>query len=152
TFAIAVLLIIASSAAWADGPPPRGFANWQAGKNYGDFELTFDSQADALAKGGIDLRGAGIPLVDHENQGGPWRRVRIILCGARAWVWVNGNEVADNAKLRSASDVNAPPAPKGPIQLRQSGGQIHWRNIFVREIRGDEADSLLRGKDPVDFK
>jgi hypothetical protein len=33
---------------------------------------------------------------------------------------------------------------KGPIQLQTHGGEIRWRNLFVREISPTEATALLR--------
>ena len=33
---------------------------------------------------------------------------------------------------------------KGPIQLQTHGGEIRWRNIFVREIPPAEANAILR--------
>ena len=35
----------------------------------------------------------------------------------------------------------------GPIQLQTHGGEIRWRNIFVREIGADEAEKLLKQAD-----
>jgi hypothetical protein len=40
----------------------------------------------------------------------------------------------------------------GPIQLQTHGGEISWRNVFVREIASAEANTWLRGKkDPAGF-
>ena len=36
---------------------------------------------------------------------------------------------------------------KGPIQLQTHGGEIRWRNLFIREIGGDEARTRLRQQD-----
>ena len=33
---------------------------------------------------------------------------------------------------------------KGPIQLQTHGGEIRWRNIFIREIPAAEANAILR--------
>jgi hypothetical protein len=33
--------------------------------------------------------------------------------------------------------------PKGPIQLQTHGGEIRWRNLFIREIGSDEANKIL---------
>ena len=41
-------------------------------------------------------------------------------------------------------DRSRPIFPKGPIQLQTHGGEISWRNIFVREIGSDEANKILR--------
>ena len=32
---------------------------------------------------------------------------------------------------------------KGPIQLQTHGGEIRWRNVFLREIPADEAKTIL---------
>jgi hypothetical protein len=41
--------------------------------------------------------------------------------------------------------------PKGPLQLQTHGGEIRWRNLFIREIGSDEANKLLRKSDPPGF-
>ena len=33
---------------------------------------------------------------------------------------------------------------KAPIQLQTHGGEIRWRNMFIREIPADEANAILR--------
>jgi hypothetical protein len=43
-------------------------------------------------------------------------------------------------------DANARPDPifaRGPIQLQTHGSEIRWRNIFIREIGTEEANSML---------
>ena len=42
-------------------------------------------------------------------------------------------------------DRKLPVPERGPIQLQTHGGEIRWRNVFIREIGGDEAAKLLRG-------
>jgi len=49
-------------------------------------------------------------------------------------------------------DRKLPVPPKGPLQLQTHGGEIRWRNLFIREIGSDEADKLLRGSDPAGFE
>jgi hypothetical protein len=42
---------------------------------------------------------------------------------------------------------------RGPIQLQTHGGEIQWRNIFIREISSEEANkSLRRGESKLGFK
>jgi hypothetical protein len=44
------------------------------------------------------------------------------------------------------------PVPKtGPIQLQTHGGEIRWRNVFLREISSDEANRLLADKGGAGF-
>jgi len=36
--------------------------------------------------------------------------------------------------------------------LQTHGGEIRWRNLFIREIGSDEADQRLRGTDPAGYQ
>jgi hypothetical protein len=45
-----------------------------------------------------------------------------------------------------------PVPPRGPIQLQTHGGEIRWRNVFIREIGDDEAHQLLRDTDNTGVK
>jgi Domain of Unknown Function (DUF1080) len=44
-------------------------------------------------------------------------------------------------------DRTLPPPVRGPIQLQTHGGEIRWRNIFLREIPGSEANQMLAQMD-----
>jgi hypothetical protein len=45
------------------------------------------------------------------------------------------------------------PLPKtGPIQLQTHGGEIRWRNVFIREIGPTEANEILAKKGADGFK
>lgn len=105
------------------------------------------------------------PRVLADKPFGQWNRFRIIQCGSRTWVWLNGRLVVENAILENyfgrpkpkapppaVTDPIVPVPPEGPIQLQTHGGEIRWRNIFLREIPAAEANKLLRGKDPAGFK
>jgi len=91
------------------------------------------------------------PLVHADKPFGEWNTLRIIQCGSRTWVWLNGQAVVDGAIMENYFDRRLPLPPRGPIQLQTHGGEIRWRNIFVREIEADEANRLLRGTDPDGF-
>jgi hypothetical protein len=41
---------------------------------------------------------------------------------------------------------------KAPILLQTHGGEIRWRNIYIREIPSDEANELLRKKNTEGFE
>jgi len=92
------------------------------------------------------------PLVRADKPFGQWNHFRIVMVGSRVWVWLNEKQVVDGAILENYYDRKLPVPPKGPLQLQTHGGEIRWRNLFIREIGSDEADKLLRGKDPVGFK
>ena len=49
-------------------------------------------------------------------------------------VWLNDKLVVDNAIMENYFDRKTPIPPTGPIQLQTHGGEIRWRNLFIREI------------------
>jgi len=74
------------------------------------------------------------------------------MVGARVSVWLNDKLVVDHALLENYYDRKTPIPPKGPIELQTHGGEIRWRNIFLREIGSDEADHILASKGNDGFK
>lgn len=122
----------------------------------------WDSTEQAKFKLGADKGSGGLwnnspgkpgkdPLVLADKPFGEWNAVRVIQCGARTWVWLNGKQVVDNAVMENYFARTLPLPPAGPIQLQTHGGEIRWRNVAIREIPSDEANKLLRGTDPVGF-
>lgn len=87
------------------------------------------------------------PLVKADKPFGEWNRFHIIQVGSRTWVWLNDQLVVDGAIMENFWDRTRPLFSSGPIQLQTHGGEIRWRNIFVREIPPDEANQRLRGDD-----
>jgi hypothetical protein len=91
------------------------------------------------------------PLVKADKAFGEWNHFRIIMVGSRVWVWLNNKLTVDGANMENYYDRKQPVPAKGPIQLQTHGGEIRWRNVFLREIGSEEANKLLRGKDPAGF-
>lgn len=77
---------------------------------------------------------------------GQWNSFRIRQIGARTWVWLNKRAVVEGAVMENYWDRTQPLPAKGPIMLQTHGGEIRWRNIFVREIGADEAKSYLAAR------
>ena len=86
------------------------------------------------------------PLVLADKPFGQWNKFRIRQLGARTTVWLNDKKVVDNAIQENFFDRKRPLFPKGPIQLQTHGGEISWRNVFVREFSSDEANQILRAE------
>ncbi|MFA6564640.1 MAG: DUF1080 domain-containing protein [Verrucomicrobiia bacterium] len=84
------------------------------------------------------------PLVLADKPFGEWNAFRIRQVGARTWVWLNDKLVVDGAVMENFWDRTKPLPAKGPIMLQTHGGEIRWRNLFVRDIPADEASRLLR--------
>jgi|TARA_B110000467_G_scaffold163321_1_gene189000 hypothetical protein len=84
------------------------------------------------------------PLVYADKPFGEWNTVRVRHVGDRMWVWLNGQLVVDNALFHPFFDKSKPMPKTGPIHLQTHGGEIRWRNVFVREIGAEEANGYLR--------
>ncbi|HRX81967.1 MAG: DUF1080 domain-containing protein [Planctomycetaceae bacterium] len=122
--------------------------------------------------GGLWNNSAGSPGKDPsvlaDKPFGEWNRFRILQVGERTTVYLNDKLVVDHARMENfwskrAPDDFAKEAPgslntanplfrDGPIQLQTHGGEIRWRNIFVREIPTDEANELLATKHADGFE
>lgn len=92
------------------------------------------------------------PLVLADKPFGEWNAVRVLMVGSRVSVWLNGKLVVDHALLENYFDRALPVPPRGPIQLQTHGGEIRWRNLFLREIGSDEADRILSSSGNEGFK
>jgi len=92
------------------------------------------------------------PLVKADKPFGEWNHFRIVMAGARVWVWLNGQPTVVGATMENYFNRALPVPPRGPIQLQTHGGEIRWRNVFIRELGEAEAIQLLRGKDTGGFK
>jgi hypothetical protein len=106
-----------------------------------------------LGSGGLFNNAPGSPgrdpLVVADRPFGEWNQVRVVMVGSRVSVWLNGQATVEHALLENYHDQKLPaaerrPVPaRGPIQLQTHGGEIRWRNIFLREIAAEEANAIL---------
>ena len=71
---------------------------------------------------------------------GQWNQFRIRQIGARTWVWLNNRLVVPGSVMENYWDRTSPLPATGPIMLQTHGGEIRWRNIFVRKIGKQEAE------------
>jgi hypothetical protein len=106
--------------------------------------------------GGLWNNSAGAPgkdpLVLADKPFGEWNSFRIIMVGSRVSVWLNDKLVVDHAILENYYDRKTPVPARGPIQLQTHGGEIRWRNIFIREIGAEEASKILSEKGSKGFQ
>lgn len=83
------------------------------------------------------------PLVLADKPFGEWNAFRVFMVGERVTVYFNGKLVVDHARLENYFDRDGNLPKEGPIQLQTHGGEIRWRNVFVREIEPSEANAIL---------
>jgi hypothetical protein len=88
------------------------------------------------------------PLVLADKPFGEWNHFRIVMVSDRVSVWLNDQLVVDHAVMENYYDRKQPVPARGPISLQTHGGEIRWRNIFIREIGPEEAKRILNRKAP----
>jgi len=86
------------------------------------------------------------PLVLADKPFGEWNSLRIMMVGSRVSVWLNDKLVVDHAVMENYYDRKVSVPARGPIQLQTHGGEIRWRNIYLREIDAAEANQILARK------
>ena len=114
------------------------------------FAIGADKGSGGLWNNSADNPGKN-PLVLADKPFGEWNRFFIRQIGARTTVYLNGKLVVDNAVMENYWDSKRPLVPTGPIQLQTHGGEIRWRNLFVREIPPQEANLLLQHRNEEGF-
>ena len=75
-----------------------------------------------------------LPLVHADNAFGEWNSFVITMIGDKVTVVYNDKLVVDQAPLVNYFAKDQPLPATGPIQLQTHGGEIRWRNVFLREI------------------
>jgi hypothetical protein len=83
------------------------------------------------------------PLKKMDRPFGEWNAFQITMIGERVTVKLNGETVVDRAVLENFNDRKQPIFPRGPIKLQTHGGEIRWRNVFIREIGAEEVANVL---------
>ena len=91
------------------------------------------------------------PLTHADKPFGQWNTLRVVQAGERTWVWLNGTLTVDGARMENFWDRTAPLPRTGPIQLQTHGGEIRWRNVFLRELPAAEVTTLLASRAEAGF-
>ena len=120
---------------------------WDSTKAGGKWNIGADKGSGGLWNNSAGALGKN-PLVLADRPFGEWNHFRIVMVGARVSVWLNDQHVVDHATMENYFDRSLPVPARGPIQLQTHGGEIRWRNVFVRPIGADEANTILRNDGP----
>ena len=76
------------------------------------------------------------PLVHADKPFGEWNHFRIIMKGDRVTIYLNQQLVVKDAVLVNYwhKKTKKPILSEGPIQLQTHGGEIRWRNLYLKEL------------------
>jgi hypothetical protein len=146
------LLVEYKTVAGADsGIYLRGTPQVQIWDSNQKFDANRPTRRPHLGSGGLFNNSPGAdgrdPLVLADRPFGDWNQLRIRQIGDRTWVWLNDKPVVVDAVMENYWDRSKPLPVSGPIMLQTHGGEIRWRNIFVREIAKEEAEKIVRDAD-----
>ena len=126
---------------------------WDFTKEGGKWNIGADKGSGGLWNNSKGAPGRD-PLVLANKPFGEWNRFRIIMVGERVTIFLNDKLVVDHARLENYFKRTDPVYRTGPIQLQTHGGEIRWRNVFLKELSGEEANNILRNggvdKKPAD--
>ena len=89
------------------------------------------------------------PIARVDRPFGQWNTFRIKQIGARTWVTLNDRLVVEGAAFEPFFDKSKPYPERGPVMLQTHGGEIRWRNIFVRDIPAAEAEAFTQAQPPL---
>jgi hypothetical protein len=124
---------------------------WDYTKEGGKWHLGADKGSGGLWNNTPGTPGRD-PLVLADKPFGQWNSFRILQVGERTTVYLNGKLVVDHARLENCRNRKLPLLKRAPIQLQTHGGEIRWRNIFIRQIPSAEANQILRKHGAVGFE
>lgn len=116
---------------------------WDTTKAGGKWDRNADKGSGGLFNNAKGAPGQ-LPLAHADKPFGEWNALRIIQVGERTTVYLNGTLVVDHARMENYWDRKSPLPRAGAILLQTHGGEIRWRNLFVRELPPAEANDILR--------
>lgn len=124
---------------------------WDYTKEGGKWNIGADKGSGGLWNNSKGAPGKD-PLVLADKGFGEWNHFRILMVGERVSIWLNGKMVVDHARLENFFNRKGPLPRTGPIQLQTHGGEIRWRNLFIREIDSAEGNKILASKGDDDYE
>ena len=104
---------------------------WKIGANKGSGGLWNNGPAGSPGRD---------PLQHADKPFGQWNSFHITMRGDLVTIYLNGKLVVHRAPLINYWDRKTPLSKrkplisKGPIQLQTHGGEIRWRNIYIKEL------------------
>lgn len=113
---------------------------WDTREEGGKWNIGADKGSGGLWN---NKRHERFPLIVADRPFGAWNAMRIRQIGARTTVYMNDHLIVDHVPLENYFAEDRPLFAEGPIQLQTHGGEIRFRNVYVRELPVAEANSIL---------
>ncbi len=100
------------------------------------FKMNADKGSGAIWN---NKKNPSLPLVKADNPIGEWNTFHIRMVGEKVTVKLNDQVVVDNVVMENYWNRKSPIAASGPIFLQDHGSILHFRNIFIRELKATTA-------------
>jgi hypothetical protein len=119
---------------------------WDTTEKAGKWKLGADKGSGGLWNNGKAGAPGRDPLVHADKPFGEWNSFHITMKGTLVTVVLNDKLIVKKAPLINYWDRKTPLSERkplikeGPIQLQTHGGEISWRNIYVKELSAPNAD------------
>jgi hypothetical protein len=113
---------------------------WDATEAGGKWQLGADKGSGGLWN---NERNERFPPRVADRPFGEWNRLAIVQIGATTWVTLNDVVTVDGVVMENYWDRKRPLPATGPLQLQTHGGEIRFRNLWVRAIPPAEANTRL---------
>ena len=110
---------------------------WDTREEGGKWNLGADKGSGALWNNNENGQSKGkgkYPSAKMDKPFGEWNALRIVMKDDKVSVWMNGEQIVDDAPLDNYWKKGEKVIEQGPIQLQTHGGEIRWRNIFIKEL------------------
>ncbi|MDO5552415.1 MAG: DUF1080 domain-containing protein [Planctomycetia bacterium] len=104
---------------------------WDYTEEGGKWNIHADKGSGGLFN---NQKNVSIPLEFADKPFGQWNSFRITLVGDVVNVWLNDKHVVKDTVMENYWDREKPLIEEGPIQLQTHGGEIRWRNIYIKEL------------------
>ena len=125
---------------------------WDTTKEGGKWKYGADEGSGGLWNNGSPSVPGRDPLVHADKPFGEWNQLNIKMTGDRVTVNLNQKLVVNDSPLmnywdrRTPVNKRKPLISKGPIQLQTHGGEIRWKNIFLKEISKSSSNNKIDSK------
>lgn len=91
------------------------------------------------------------PIKKADHPVGEWNTFHIRMIGERATIKLNGEVVTDNVVLENFWDRGMPIYAREQIELQNHGNTLYFKNLYIREIGAEEANTALAAADADQF-
>lgn len=121
---------------------------WDTTEEAGKWSLGADKGSGALWN---NQKHERFPIVKADRPFDEWNELDIKMVGDTVTVVYNGQLIVNEVVMENYWDRASEAYPVGPIQLQTHGGEIRFRNVFLKEIPRKPPEAGYLAKDGTPY-